>query len=344
MTRQSIEDILLHPDCIDPEFSQALGLATWQNAAGELLVAAVDAATGAFLEPRVLDSGLAPLDVTLQGPEFMRHRGLDVIAYTKLIDGMPQVCIVPVTGGTPVQGTFLSSGCTLLSGSQGAGIGRLCVLVPGWIGGSTYWIDTATGIVTPVDAFKGISPPVWLSGTHLLYGSTDGQIACLDTAKGIKTAITDTAGGNLGAYSWLAPERDHRRVYLSVSNDQQRLRVYGPGGLTAPLLAELTAPDGPHTFIGSVEPFICQGRSYASLVLQDAAVKGTEGSVWVWSLFSEPQIRLRVDTRAGVLPLDPETYVAGDLVHVYYSVYRNIETAIEAELWRTSWRQEVNRR
>ena len=328
---------------IDPEFDTLQHRIVWQTAQGDQMwVGGIDPLTGDFVPASgrgtLLDTGLARITDTANGPEWVYTDAGPQVLYTKLQGS------VPVLGHAWLDGTWQTA---VLAQSEGQ-FDPYGSLVPG---DATPWVryrrdddgvkalglrqlgDDSTDHLLPTWARNGR----WSTSGHLITAAvpsavTPWQIYTWDPVLRVAERLTtdiDTGKDNpffldmpeYGGETGLVLSRSHGQDDLTRTAAQTELALYRKlGGVWQPVHI-IPAPPG-YPRIWSPEPFTWQGRSYVLFNASNATTYDgvSVGHLWVASLDpAGPLVLRRVCGDAPANRRDPEAYTAGARPWLYFT-------------------------
>jgi hypothetical protein len=318
---------------VDPEFDEA-GRVAWQDGAGNLWVARIDADSGRLVPPsgegQLVDTGLLPIARSLNGPEWVLGTDGKRLAYTRSAGGVAALATArPLGAGTweaglepSPFGRFSPLGTNTLSSPSRLLYFR--TFSDGTMGIS--WRDTGDAasertILTP-------SPKAswWIDQTRFLtILEVEGvdQLALVDIEVDPPQVqvVTSDPSAKRFPFAWFAPE--FGETLLLCTLDQTAVGIYRQHEQEWLLDYSFTLPDPGRPFIHSPEAFTWQGRSYVSMVSAEdigALPLGT-GRVWVAAADQRaPLVRAVSDPEVEARRLDPESFPLVDGPVIYYNL------------------------
>ncbi len=328
----------------DPEFDKVGIQMTWQDDGGNLWVAPINPATGAIIptsgQGTLIDTGLAPIADTKNGPEWDYSNGPTQIVYTKLING------------TQVLGRALWTGSQWQAGLLAGGDDRSAPLASkypqdGFINTSTiYHVGGVPTPRTPISfrdlddatSEERVSDPTaiqgqWVQGQRtvicqILVNSVY-QIATYNTLTGTLTQLTFDAGNKNNPYMWQAPEFNNELIFSALIDESSiavyrlkrdkwsKIKTIAPGGTAKP-------------YYNSPEPFIYGGKSYLSFTAnQLSALNGKSPSdVWIAATDPANPLQRRVSDASAKTRSDPESLILTGGPVIYYVEITNTDLRI----------------
>ena len=327
---------------VDPEFLSSDDIAVFQTR-DQIWLARLDPSSGRFVsrdgKDIKLDSGVAALRETFNGPEFGVDKSGWWVFYTKSARGELQIWRTRLEGNRS-NPQPLTSGkrhqSALVSRNPAADSVRLLMLQGTLDKGTILWIDAdQPNKEIPVGAWeKLVNSPRWIDDEEGFVfshreGVERGQLAMFDFAAGDITTLTNDEGDKTYPFAWKAPEFDGEILLLALI-DAKAVGIYrASGGKFWERIATLKPPpEARHRYIGSPEPFTAGGRSYVSLVIKSEDVRSrtfSDAEVWIFGIEETPESRITLRCDDGEYPLmrfDPETYVGSEEVFIYYNARR----------------------
>ncbi len=316
---------------IDPELHEFEGLMTFQDEMGDVFVSSLSPMDGDFVsdDGRELrmDTGAWPVRDTLNGPEF----GLDVdgwaVYYTKAYQGVPSLWRSQLKLGIAVPQALTRGSrrqSVLASTDARSKQTRLLFLRGSWSKGELAWIDEDNPASEIALGASDLGAR-WMRGTRIFTriqsgGPDAGQVVLIDTNSGQSRVVTRDAGAKSNAYAFVAPETGKVRV-LALVDEARAIGVWeDQGGADYTRISTIVPGDMAGQTLGSPEPFLANGRSFVSFVAREgAATAGGPAQVWLASADGTDAWRCD-DGVAGFARSDPETWVLGSEVLVYYNV------------------------
>ena len=327
-------------DYFDPEILHSPPKLAFSDGTRAIWLADLDPLTGTFLsadgKDLLVDVGQAPLSITNNGPEFAVDRHGWSIIYSKVTGGAMQVwratlvaagfATEPVTSGVPTFGAVASR-------NSEAQTSYIAAIRGSWEQGAGVWLDLDAP--EAVHAFSSADRETtdgrWVDETSLAVhtlsdGPNAGQLGMIDASTGASRVITDDTGQKTRPYGWIAPEANGGVRVLALV-DTTALGIYEDrGGDTWTRVMTVGIPEGSSaTEIGSPEPFVAEGQSWASVTLIDESGLRRDGQIWILDLSGSANDRsFRCDDglSAPARRSDPETFFGSEQVFVYYYVYR----------------------
>lgn len=334
----------------DPEFDIVDFRVTWQDKQENLWVAPVDPITGNFLldEARLIDTGLAPIPSyrlrtgTGNGPEWIYSEEGSQIVYTRLVNGKPFIATT-IGEGLDLTPQLLSTGNDLPKGSRGLSpLGSLdpdddsplvLYVLPSPVGEDGFLAvrdyDEPIGGRIPLEA---LSFGRWVNGkseTIILTALVDGlpQVVNYDVLRNTITQLTANDSNSRyvkgETFMWEAPDFDNELIFFagegenSQGENPEELVIYRQ---IAGVWTEINRlkPPSDKKFIRSVEPFVYNGQSYLSMILEDKKTQPSE--IWIAGIDPEVEFYRQVSNPdVEMVRNDPEVLVTESGAFVYYA-------------------------
>jgi hypothetical protein len=323
----------------DPEFSSS-GSIVWRscwNCNAKIWLSQMDADTGDFIPgaDRVIANRAIPLvNVNENGPEWMVNNGEDAVVFTTSNNGPSRIVVWGQESNTYTILDFKDNQNRVhIDGSDN---GKVLY----YLDGDVYWSSVASPVDNPIpDVSYEVNLPTWYEHDVLYTSFVNGfgQIMSYDTEAGSVRQLTSTQDADkFGPYAWDATEcGENARMFSAVTrlagaSSFRSIRLYCDDGYDVVEYARLT-PTEPGS-IGSVEPYISDGQSHLSLNIWRSIY---DASIWVWPVPVElggVTLPIRLDDPNVIAgKRDPEVWVAGDNIWVYYYYYVNGKLILERE-------------
>lgn len=331
----TVEDIVVSNPQVplpDPEFDQIGSRMTWQDGQGNLWVTDVDPVTGLWTPPSgrqlQLDTNLAPISWTGNGPEWVYAADGSQIVYTKR-DADNTMRLVrarrDVAGAWQV--TELVRGQNRFNpiGSKDVGDTQPRIAYFYTLYRDAMWREvdaplTERDIPTPSQMQSS-----WVEGERALTivsPDMNGVNQCaefnIDTQD-----VAPISWGTLPkryGYVWRAPEYGNDKVAYCLEQSGSVLLIYRklPEGWTK--LKTMRPPS--RAYFYSVEHFIYNGASYLVFLTQDISEGGGPADVWIAGI--DPVNGLlphQVSSSANptMVRMDPEVFITTQGPYVYYT-------------------------
>ncbi len=323
----------------DPEFDPVGSRLTWQDGAGNLWIAHIDPQSGLMVPDHgmgtMLDSGLSPIYLTLNGPEWGYGNGLSYVVYTRSILTVPLVGVASEDMGgqwsTELQDE--SRGCwrpfaTPPATGGAAQVAYLCERPEQ--PRTLAWREVGSPL-TELEVDASIADGArWVEGqnsfvTTQFFGLTS-QVAQIDAATGQASQLTLDAGNKFVPFMWFAPELGEYLLLAQISNNE--LAYYREIEGVWSRIYSYFSPSTELPFFHSPEPFVHQGKSYIVTVLaQELADLGGfpaqpvgDTQIWIAGVDSAAPFFRRVDDPSTTgHRIDPEALGTDIGTFVYYS-------------------------
>ena len=345
----------------DPEFDEVNHRATWQfgpnpQVVGTLLVADVDPDTGEILDPqsglslreggrgRILDQQLVERTVTGNGPEWAISAAGGQIVYTRFNENNePSIAVATFDGENWDAGLLpFSNNRFTPKGSRFAADSQARVGYYGFVNGpnglevrlGTRLLERAgSETITDVQTGGGNFLPgeaFFLTTAFSPGGLT--QVHVYDPKTEAFEQVTFDAGGKLQSPEpWIAPDFAEKTLFTVNTNlgRSGQARVYSrPDAgdtLTWQLEAAITSPVPGKPYVKSPRPFVFEGKSYITFIVQPGPGRSTAGEIWIADVDPDPETRfLRKVSEGGGegdndVRFDPETFVTTNGPIIYYT-------------------------
>ncbi len=344
----------------DPEFDEVDKRVAWQlgpNAQidGTLLVADVDPDTGDILDPQtgvplrdggrglVLDTQLVERTVTGNGPEWALGADGGQIVYTRLNEAGEASLGIATFDGQSWQAGLLPFGSNRFTpkGSRLPGDPTPRVGYYGFVNGPAG-AEVRLGARVIDQPRTEVTTPVRTGGGNFIPGeavfvttatSPAGypQVYVFDTDTGAFDQVTFDAGAKLQSPElWTAPDFGDRMLFtvntrLGASGEA---RVYSrpdaADSLTWTLEAVIASPVPGKPFVKSPRPFVFEGKSYITFIVQPGPGRSTAGEIWISDLEPDPGLRFMRKVSEGApndtdVRFDPETFLTTNGPIIYYT-------------------------
>ncbi len=374
--RRAVETLRISPrgrSYIDHEVLQSDALMVYQER-GTAWLAAIDPHDGTFVSRDghdvMVDSRIASLKISKNGPEFGISREGWAIYYNKMLDGNVQIWRAIVNGDSVEREALTRDSWDRINqlpsqnpnapavdiiygrgkfmqrrreGGQRSGRYMDKDRTISWINDARPGDENRMTLMVP-----GAAGFRWVAGTSTLLttkserGSDFGQIQMWDAQTGKSKVLTNDKGTKFDPYGWRAPEFDGDILVLAALGNSSVGIYRDTGGRYWERIATIGTPDKSRLkYIQSSEPFTAGGRSYISTTVKkenDKIFHGvTEAEIWVYSIHSDPRERyfLRCDDgKPGVVRHEAETFLGTEEVFLYYNKI-NANRSIEMHLCRT---------
>lgn len=319
---------------IDPEFDYNGNRMCWQDLSRNLWVCDVNPTTGEITpntgRGTLIDTDLAPIDITWNGPEWAFSTTESQIVYTKAVSGVPTIWRARLVNGTWVKENLATPGgrfnpratknktdatpYVYYFSSQGQNQG--VYIRPLTSGGSE------TNVPGTTDAH-------WVDGDNVspsmtLIRTSDKQVMLLDVATQSLTQLTFDGGEKQRPYMWRAP--DFNNELLFFARVDKSIRVYRKVGNNWTVINTLNSPavssgGNDYSFIASPEPFVYQGKSYISFMASGSILEtdGLPAQIWFMAVNPATPLSRRISDDRVVSRSDPEPYFTNSLAYIYYT-------------------------
>jgi len=324
---------------IDPEVDQVGNRIAWQNLLGELWVADLDPVTGDLTpangKGELVDIGLVPLQVTLNGPEWSYGLNDTRIVYTKSLATGFNLAAAELDQFGVWQTQSLASSFLKLTP---LGTPSSNTQVPGVsyfsydIGSSNLflgWRDIDDASTEGLLLDGSVSSGRWVEDQPLIVTTINvngfKQVVTYDIANDVLSQLTSDASHKFLPYMWMAPE--YGEILMMTMLDTEAVGIYqqdvGGWNLIHSISLPTTKP-----FVHSPEPFVYGGKSYILLVAADQL--GSGGSffgtpvgpteIWIAGIDAQQPFFRRIDDPLyEANRLDPEIYIIADDAVALYS-------------------------
>lgn len=350
-----LEDIRLgatNVSYLDPSFLPGGARIAFQDGGNNLWSGALDPLGGHFLSgdgrDSWVDSGIAPLVNSLEGPEWGVSSNAPAVFYTKSVAGHRQIFRARLTnenGFAVTQLTATTNEHFNARVSQEAT--NASVRMAFNVDGAMSWADeTAPASALPIPFHAGgLRNGRWIPGAmDLAYGayaplvSATTQVARLNTASGQPSPVSTNSdpGDKTDVWGFRAPELDNELCYAALV-DHGALAIYrdlhdNTNGLFTRFATFQAPTNAPHQFLYSLEPVQglrgFNGVSYftcAAYANNDPLNPG-DSSIWLFGLGPDangPVVRRldegAADTNVFAGRREPKTMAGGREVFAYYT-------------------------
>ena len=317
---------------VDPEIDQLNHRIAWQNLAGELWVADLDPITGDLMPAdgmgELVDTNLAPLLVTLNGPEWAYGQGGASLVYTRKFGAVFTLAAARQDlagewhGGSLVNSflRFVPLG-TPSSNTQQA---KATYFAFSPVNSDLFlaWRDLFNPASEGFLFDDAVTSGRWVEGLPMIVATVvrDGyrQVVSYATDSEQLSQLTFDPSNKFLPYMWLAPE--YGEILMMTMLDTTSVGVYQQSGNVWDLIYSFVLPTT-KPFVHSPEPFVYEGKSYILLVAADQL--GSGGSfpgtpvgpteIWLAGIDSaQPFFRRIDDPGYEANRLDPEIYITVD--------------------------------
>jgi hypothetical protein len=315
----------------DPEFDQVGFLMTWQDGQKQLWVASVDPVSGDFIprsgKGQLLDTNLAPAQLTRNGPEWAYGQEGSQIVYTKFVNNRPALSRARWTG-THWETNRLENGLNRMSpsGSKDESGTTPRILYKSMQGNTNrvMWREIDNPASEALVPNAVVSPlGRWVKGERSLFLTINvgGQAQCAkyDVDPGTMTQLTFDAGQKTDAYMWRAPEFNNKLVFFCLS-DRTSLPIYRKIGNTWTKINTIISPSSIRPYLSSPEPFVYNGKSYIALMTKDS-LDHSEGTADIWIVGIDPTAPFYRQVSASTIMnrKDPEPFITANGAIIYYT-------------------------
>lgn len=346
----------------DPEFDVDGCRVTWQLNNGdehELWVAYINPATGEIENPQLIETGLVPISLTKNGPEWAYNpvgaeivyaawnensrgvlkRAWEAVPGTWLEEELPNFTFKNVHRLGPIGSKdcrFVFPLKVVYAAAVGENIHYVWreldrpkseALLPDHIGFS----DTRLGIGRWVRDRESLI-------SNALDGDDVYQAVEYDVRTGVTTWLTSDSDIKGDAFMWKSPNPAHEGRYMFFTTVQVievpwcGLNVYlenaqGGWDLINQIYPAYPPPPESLAYISSPEPFDYGDHSYITFVLADAPTAGdaTRSHIWLASAESGVYAARRISDGGKHIRKDPESFVGNDTAWVYYTLMEGSE-------------------
>ncbi len=332
-------------DLRDPEFDPVGNRMVWQDGDGNLWIADVDPVTGDIAPTtgmgQMLDTDLASLVGTGNGPEWGYGQGEVIIAYTKRLSGKRFLGLARQDpAGQWIAGTLANNGdpgdrWRPLSTDPGTvDTARLAYIRAFDDSGerAVAWRNAIDASTERTIFGAGTNGGQWAQGERAFVSPSkvDGvfQLFWVDIDTEEVTQITDGPLETLNALPWLAPEYDDQLISAAMGTTQVGIfrRIDGVWTLINTIRPPTTRP-----FIGSPEPFVHNGKSYVTMIASQEIGVGPlaffptgPSEVWIAGIDPDAPFYRRVDDGSdGPFRTEPEAYTTTNGPVIYYTLRDN---------------------
>ena len=312
----------------------------WQDTAGDLWLADVDTATGNIIpgtgEGTLVDSGLANLVATGNGPEFGYGADETSICYTRLIAGAPYLAVArqdQVGNWIPGIQENANDRYRPLCTKQGTPDTARMVYVNASdsLQKSVSWrtIDDAGSERTFTTI--GDAGGQWADGERAFVSPADvdgfRQLFWVDIDTGDVTQITFDNTDKHNVVMWRAPE--YNDLLLSATIDYAEVGIYRRIGGIWQRIYTFTLPSE-LPLLNSPEPFVHNGRSYIAVVAAQALVGASRSSsptalprgsseLWIANIDAADPFFRRIDNTTQARRVEPEPFMLATGPAVYFT-------------------------
>jgi len=315
---------------IDPEFYSELNLVVFADSRMDAWLSSLDPKTGDFISTEGrdihIDSGLTPLRLSFNAPEFGVDKNGWSLYYTKDLNGIPQIFRATINGENVDTESLTSDNIERLSfqASKNAFMEntRLLYALGGFSAdiGKIAWFEEDNPQLSETIVDKIDRGARWIDGTKSFAFIHNGQAAIYDTETKTTKIVSTTPGEKSYPYAWLEP--DTNKILLLTIVDDKYLEIYSDNGSANwDLISTLNIPsESEYGVIGSPEAFTAGGKSYITLVIKEKTIYAPS-EVWVWGIDNgENRFTLRCEDRQGkIIRTDPEVFIGENQIFVFYN-------------------------
>ncbi len=315
----------------DPEFDQVGFLMTWQDNNNQLWVARIDRFSGDFIpksgKGQLVDTNLAPLTLTRNGPEWAYSQEGSQIVYTKFVNERPVLSRARWRGNRWETNSLQNSSNRMSpSGSQDLKDATPRILYKNiqTTRQKVMWreIDRPASEALVPNA----SGPVlgrWVQGERLIAltinASGQNQCAKYDVDTGTMTQLTFDASQKSDIYMWRAPEFNNELVFFCLS-DRKSLPIYRKIHGKWTQINTIQSPYPTRPYLSSPEPFVYRGKSYISLMTKDSLNRsGGTADIWVVGINPTAPFYRQVSAPTPMNRRDPESFITAKGAFIYYT-------------------------
>jgi len=318
-------------DLFDMEFDRPGFNLAWQDNANNLWVAKVDENTGAFVPPngrgQRVDTGLVPIAVSGNGPEWAFSAAGSLLVYSKLVNNTAFLGLGRFNGRSWRPG--------LMPGTQGGrnpfGSIDYTDAAPrvrynskpiGAPGASVVtWREIANPDTITVSPNSTAAQGRWVAGpgqralslTIKSNGIDQGAFWDIDT--NLITQTTFDPGQKDDPFTFNAPEFNNEQVFI-IGVDKSAIGVYRNLSGVWTQVNLLKAPTTQKLSL-SAEPFVYNGKSYVFWVASDAS--NGPSDVWIGAIDPANPLLRKVSGTTAIVRQDPEYMITRTGVFVYYT-------------------------
>ncbi|HEY9726875.1 MAG TPA: hypothetical protein V6D50_10550 [Chroococcales cyanobacterium] len=336
------DQVVSDPDgsLIDQEFSPVGFLITWQDNDNQLWIANVDRISGDFIprsgKGKLVDTGLAPLQLTRNGPEWAYSKEGWQIVYTKLVNNRPVLSRAQWTGsGWETNRLYNGRDRAAPNGSKNPRDNAPCIIYRKIKGNilQVAWRESdkpASELVLS----NAVPLPLgrWVAGEKAIVTAIDvgGKLQCAkyDIDTGRMTQLTFDAGQKTDVFMWRAPEFNNEKVFFCLS-DRTSLQIYRKIQGTWTKINTIQSPSPTQPYLSSPEPFVYKGKSYIALMTKDSLNSlGGTADIWIVSIDPNVPFYRQVSASTPMNRKDPESFITSKGAFVYYTELTSSNRAI----------------
>lgn len=344
----------------DPEFDQAGARVTWQVRNGtdhELWIAYVNRSTGAIENPIMIDTGLVPISLTKNGPEWA-YNAIDAEVVYAVYNANNKATLKRAWESSP--GAWQAEELPNANfpnihrlGPLGSTDSRsafpLKILYAAARGENIYFVWRELE-----DPFSEALLPDNLGFTHqrlgigrwvreresIITNAPDGwnipQAVEYNVRTGDTTWLTSSLSSKGDSFMWESPNPDHegRFIFFTTVEIQffpwRGLNVYlengqGEWDLINGIYPYYPPFSGDYAYISSPEPFEYGNHSYISFVVSDMPTAGDSTKSQIWVAGADPTVMepTMVSNSNERIRKDPEAFIGEETAWIYYSIVEN---------------------
>ncbi len=335
--------VVLQPDFVDPEYSQARAEVTWVDKNGSLWVANVDLNTGLFKpsdgKGTLVDADAmktADIKTIGNGPEWVGTASGDQIVYTKFVSGQPhtaanaRLALAQLSGGgwsfrmlSPNQ----QRNAPFASLNEGDPEPTISYMDPR---GNHYWrnlydaksetkvTQDPRSLKYPLRFAQGVRAAAFVAPVA---GVSQVFIYWLDTKEADQITFDSGQKGQQGRpFIWQAPEYGGDLVMKTVVDDNE-IRIYhlpaGGSNTDWEVIDSISTPG--QGVINSPEPFTYNGKSYVFFAANVPPLSYPSAIFLSGIDAGHPSLQQLTPDQPTRARTDPEVFIANDGPYIYYN-------------------------
>jgi hypothetical protein len=317
---------------IDPEYNYTGNQVCWQDLDGYMWVAGIDPVTGNILPATgrgtLIDSNLAPIDVTFNGPEWAFTASGPQILYSKVIGGDPYVARATYNGSKWVTEVLQNTANTFNPRATKNATDATAYVYYYSLVQEGIFIRPVATVGEPI-LIQGTTDAHWVDGENVqpsmsMIRKSDGQVLFYDVATKALTQLTFDAGTKQRPYMWRAP--DFNNELLLFARVDKSIRVYRNIGGNWTVINTINSPATStntenYSYIASPEPFVYKGISYICYMATGSVLEtdNLPAQIWFSAINPAKPLNRRISDDRVAVRSDPEQYFTNTSAFIFYT-------------------------
>jgi hypothetical protein len=338
------EDVVSDPTIPlpDPEFDRLGNRITWQDKDGNLWIAPLNSQGDFILADAILiDTGLAPIGMSGNGPEWAYSQNGSAIVYTKLFEGERFLGAAQWNGSEWTSGFLTNNLGEKISGylpvaslnptDENAFINYVQIDRQ-----AQRWLQLDNPSIGGVLPGQGLR---WIEGEKAVIQlvEIDGikQVCKYNVETDTLTQLTfDNTARLAELFMWRSPEFNNEQVFFDIQRSDTEPTSIGIYRNLDGVWTQINTIKPPSTKrdIRSAEPFVYNGKSYISFIAEDAKAQPSE--IWIAGIDPSNNFYRQVsDPNIEMVRNDPESFITDLGQFIYYaetgtSIIRRVDTGL----------------